>query len=318
MKLVNTYLKSIQYLLFFVPLFLCQPVYPQTAHENYSKDSLNFLFISDFGGLGNKTQKDIAARLGDIAALEKSKFVITGGDNYHQNGIPDARDPRWKSEFEDIYSAPSLMIPWYASLGNHDYLGNPDAEIMYSQISKRWKMPSRYYEHTEKINDTSEVLFVHIDTSPFITEYRNKDLIYHVLNQDITVQLKWIDSVLSHSHALCKIVIGHHPIYSSVGNHGNNIELIDSVLPLLKKYNVRIYLCGHEHFLQYLVHGNINFFVCGGGALSRPVSERNDVKFGVGSPGFMTITLTSQIARAVYYDDKGNNLFSTDINLFSK
>jgi hypothetical protein len=81
----------------------------------------------------------------------------------------------------------------------------------------------------------------------------------------------------------------------------------------LQKYGVRIYLCGHEHFLQYLVHGNINFFVCGGGSVSRPVSDREDVKFGVGSPGFLSITITPVSATGVYYNDKGNNLYSTTI-----
>lgn len=304
--------------LIFLLILLDLSVYAQTSSNKQLPDSLNFLVISDFGGQGGKIQRDIAVQLGKIAELEKSKFIITGGDNYHLNGIPDAHDPRWKSEYEDIYSSPSLMIPWYASLGNHDYVGNPQAEIEYSNLSSRWKMPARYYAHTEKINDTTSVLFVHIDTSPFITDYRNNDSIYHVLGQDIHKQLFWIDSVLESSHAAWKIVVGHHPIYSSVGNHGNTKELIDDILPLLKKYGVRIYLCGHEHILQYLVHDNINFFVCGGGSVSRPVSDRADVKFGLGSPGFLSMTLTPVSATGVYYDDKGNNVFSTLITRSSK
>ena len=316
MILMNKYKKLTQLVLL---LFLfCLPVNAQSSSIQHFPDSLNFLFISDFGGQGGKIQRDVAFQLGKIAEVEKSKFVITGGDNYHQNGIANARDPRWNSEYEDIYSSPSLMIPWYASLGNHDYVGNAQAEIEYSFISKRWKMPDRYYAHTEKINDTTEVLFVHIDTSPFITEYRNNDSTYHVLGQDINKQLYWIDSVLASSHALWKIVVGHHPIYSSVGNHGNTKELIDDILPLLQKYGVRIYCCGHEHFLQYLVHGTINFFVCGGGSVSRPVSERDDVKFGIGSPGFLSMSLTPALARVIYFDDKGKSLYSTTITISSK
>jgi tartrate-resistant acid phosphatase type 5 len=316
MILINKYQKLTGLVLLLI--FFCFPVFAQSPHLSYSPDSLNFLVISDFGGHGGKVQRDVAFQLGQIAQVEKSKFIITAGDNYHQNGIPSARDPRWKSEYEDIYSSPSLMIPWYASLGNHDYVGNAQAEIEYSLISKRWKMPDRYYAHTEKINDTTDILFVHIDTSPFITDYRNNDSIYHVLGQDIHKQIHWIDSVLASSHARWKIVVGHHPIYSSVDNHGNTKELIDDVLPLLKKYGVRIYFCGHEHFLQYLVHGNINFFVCGGGSVSRPVSDREDVKFGVGSPGFLSMTITPGSVTGVYFDDKGKNLYSTTITISSK
>ena len=316
MTQINKYKKFTGLVLLLI--LFCLPLNAQSSSEKHFPDSLNFLVISDFGGQGGKVQRDVAYQLGQIAQVEKSKFIITGGDNYHQNGIPSARDPRWKSEYEDIYSSSSLMIPWYASLGNHDYVGNAQAEIEYSLISKRWNMPNRYYAHTEKINDTTDILFVHLDTSPFITDYRNNDSIYHVLEQDIHKQIHWIDSVLASSHALWKIVVGHHPIYSSVGNHGNTKELIDDVLPLLQKYGVRIYLCGHEHFLQYLVHANINFFVCGGGSVSRPVSDREDVKFGVGSPGFLSMTITPDSATAVYFDDKGKNLYSTTITISSK
>ena len=235
-------LKSFSWLLFLL-ILISLPVYGQSSSLKQLPDSLNFLVISDFGGQGGKIQRDVAFQLGQIARVEKSKFIITAGDNYHLNGIPSASSPRWKSEYEDIYSSPSLMIPWYASLGNHDYVGNAHAEIEYSLISKRWKMPDRYYAHTEKINDTTDILFVHIDTSPFITEYRNNDSTYHVLGQDIHKQTHWIDSVLASSHALWKIVVGHHPIYSSVDNHGNTRELIDDILPLLHKYGVRFYFC---------------------------------------------------------------------------
>jgi acid phosphatase len=316
MILINKYRKFTGS--FFLLILFCLPIYALTSSVKHFSDSLNFLVISDFGGQGGKIQRDVAFQLGQIAQVEKSKFIITAGDNYHQNGISSDRDPRWKSEYEDIYSSLSLMIPWYASLGNHDYVGSAQAEIDYSKLSKRWNMPERYYAHTEKINDTTDVLFVHIDTSPFITDYRNNDSIYHVLGQDIHNQLHWIDSVLASSHALWKIVVGHHPIYSSVGNHGNTKELIDDVLPLLQKYGVLIYFCGHEHFLQYLIHGNVNFFVCGGGSVSRPVSDRDDVKFGVGSPGFLSMTITPESATAVYFDDKGRNLYSTTITISSK
>jgi predicted MPP superfamily phosphohydrolase len=296
-------------------LFLLALTLQAYAQGNKSSSGeLNFLVISDFGGQGGKIQRDVANQLGLEAAAIQSSFVITCGDNYHLNGIPDANDPRWKSEFEDIYSNPSLMVPWYASLGNHDYNGSPEAEIKYTQISKRWKMSSRFYSHTEKINDSCEVLFVHLDTNPFITAYRNSDSIYHVLGQDTQYQLHWLDSTLAHSRARWKIVIGHHPIYSSVENHGNTKELIDAVQPLLEKYGVQIYFCGHEHFLQYLVHGTVNYFVCGGGSTSRPVSTREDVKFGVGSPGFMSVTLTPGSARTIFINDKGEKLFPVVIN----
>ena len=64
--------------------------------------------------------------------------------------------------------------------------------------------------------------------------------------------------------------------------------------------------------------GSINFFVCGGGSTSRPVSDRDDVKFGAGSPGFLSMTITPESATAVFFDDKGKNLYSTTIAISSK
>jgi hypothetical protein len=37
------------------------------------------------------------------------------------------------------------MIPWYPILGNHEYRGNTQAVLDYSQVSARWEMPARYY-----------------------------------------------------------------------------------------------------------------------------------------------------------------------------
>src|ERR1039458_8211523 len=71
-------------------ILLSLPVYAQTFSVKHFPDSLNFLVISDFGGQGGKIQRDVAYQLGQIAKVEKCKFIITGGDNYHQNGIPNA------------------------------------------------------------------------------------------------------------------------------------------------------------------------------------------------------------------------------------
>jgi predicted MPP superfamily phosphohydrolase len=301
-------------LLLLLLILLFPEINAQSIVKKSASDSLKFLVISDFGGQGGEVQRKVGEQLGREASLEKSRFVITCGDNYHQSGISSFRDPRWKTEFEDIYSDNSLMIPWYASLGNHDYNGNPQAQIEYSQISKRWHLPSRYYSHTEKINDTTDVLFIHLDTSPFITEYRKKDSIYHISGQDIKMQLGWLDSVLSHSYAHWKIVIGHHPIYSSVEKRGNTGELIDQVLPLLEKYNVQIYFCGHEHFMQYLVDGSVNSFICGSAALTRPASSREDVKFGSDTPGFLSVTVTYNIAQVNFINDKGICIYSAIVD----
>jgi tartrate-resistant acid phosphatase type 5 len=275
--------------------------------------NLNFLVISDLGGKGGSNQMAVAAQMGRTAAAQKTSFVITCGDNYHANGIDRADSPRWKAEFEDVYTAPSLMIPWYASLGNHEYRGKPDAEVAYSKLSQRWKMPARYYTHTEKVDGATEALFVHLDTAPFVSSYRKTGSSYHVQGQDAKAQLRWLESTLAASPARWKIVIGHHPIYAAAGTHGDTKELVAGVLPLLEKYGVQAYFCGHDHVLQHLSHGKMNFFVCGGGATHRTAQKRPDVQFGAGSLGFLCMTLTGTAAQAAYINEKGHELYRLSI-----
>jgi tartrate-resistant acid phosphatase type 5 len=294
-------------------LLLPLQILAQSAVPQQSAGSLSFLVISDWGGKGGTTQVAVAKQMGRTAASQKSSFVVTCGDNCHASGISSADSTRWKTEYEDIYNSPSLMIPWYPSLGNHDNRGKVDAEIAYSKISPRWKLPARYYMHTEKIDGANEALFVHLDTSPFVGAYHKKDSSYRVQGQDPKVQLRWLESVLAESRARWKIVTGHHPVYAAAPGHGDTKELVADVLPVLKKYGVQIYFCGHDHVLQHLVNGGINFFVCGGGSSHRTVNQRKDVRFGAGSAGFLSMTLTAAAAQAIYIDEKGVELYRTSI-----
>ena len=276
--------------------------------------SARFLVISDFGGCASDNQKVVAAAMGKEAKKIRAQFVVTIGDNYHGERISSENDPRWKTEFEDIYSALSLQIPWYASLGNHDYRGNPEGEIAYSKLSNRWNLPSRYYIQKEPITDKDSILIVHLDTTPFLEEYHQKESEYaeHVQGQDTGKQLKWLDSVLTVSKACWTMVVGHHPIFSSAPKHGDTKELVELVLPILKKHGVRIYASGHDHVLQHLKEGDMHFFICGGGANFRDVAERDDVLFGIGALGFLSITATKN-ELAVNYIGVDNKIINSSV-----
>jgi tartrate-resistant acid phosphatase type 5 len=189
--------------------------------------SLRFIIVSDEGGLASADQKAVATAMAKEAERIKAQFVVTGGDNYHENGIASATDPRWKTEFEDVYSFSALQIPWYPSLGNHDNRGNVEGEIEHSGLSVRWKLPSRYYAQTESIDDSTSLLIAHLDTSPFITQYRMEPDEYHMKGLETKPQLVWLDSILTATHVRWSIVVGHHPIYAAASKHGDTKELID-------------------------------------------------------------------------------------------
>jgi acid phosphatase len=285
----------------------------QVPEVSAAPAGLNFLVLSDWGGKGGTGQVAVARSLGRIAEAQKARFVVTCGDNYHGNGIDSADSPRWQTEYEAVYSSPSLQIPWYPSLGNHDNRGKADAEIEYSKVSPRWKFPARYYAHSERIDDGNEALFVHLDTSPFVAAYRKPGSSYKVQNEDPKAQLRWLNSTLSQSRARWKIVIGHHPVYSAAPGHGDTKELIADVLPVLRKHGVKIYFCGHDHVLQHLVNGEMNFFICGGGSSHRVTQGREDVRFGVGSLGFLAMSVSATTAEARFYNEQGKELYRVRI-----
>ena len=120
--------------------------------------------------------------------------------------------------------------------------------------------------------------------------------------------------MLSDSHARWVIVVGHHSIYAAADNHGNTRELIDQVLPILQKYHVPLYVCGHYHIMQHLKDNETDFVVCGGGAETGTVDPRDDVVFGAGSLGFLSVTITLKDIQVSIINDKNIILHSFHIS----
>jgi tartrate-resistant acid phosphatase type 5 len=70
----------------------------------------------------------------------------------------------------------------------------------------------------------------------------------------ISNQLKYIESQLRQAaieQPTWLIVVGHYPVYSA-GDHGDSAELKTYLQPLLEKYNVDAYFCGHDHISEHL------------------------------------------------------------------
>ena len=80
-------------------------------------------------------------------------------------------------------------------------------------------------------------------------------------------QLAWLDAELTKSDSRWKFVFGHHPLYSHSDKHGNNKNMITKIGPLLAKYKVDVYLCGHDHTLEILkpIDGVYHVVTGGGG-----------------------------------------------------
>ena len=224
-----------------LPAFMRTP--PPVFSAKPADGPVRVLAFGDFGN-GSGEQKMVAQTIGTYHQGQRFDFAITLGDNFYSIGMESPSDPRWKTWFEDLYGP--LGIPFYASLGNHDW-GHPDspaAEILYSGLTPTWRMPAAYYTFT-----AGPVQFFALDTQSVALAQKQRE---------------WLDHELTKSQARWKIVYGHHPIYSD-GNYEDRPDLIASLLPILAD-RVDAYICGHDHNLQALqAQRGVRFYVAGGG-----------------------------------------------------
>lgn len=204
--------------------------------------SFNKLFLSLVKDINNK--------------ININDTIILLGDNFYPMGVKDINDPKFlffKNNLSEITK--------FAVLGNHDYQLNPLAQIKFDKYN--WKMPNWYY--FQKIEDMG---FWFIDTCQLVTfgntkrphpcgsvtknciENLHKSSLENIINK----QLTWLSESLEKSKLRCKIVVGHYPIVTNgVYKYNPNIKALNKLLfPIFKKYNVKLYISGHEHNSQYI------------------------------------------------------------------
>jgi tartrate-resistant acid phosphatase type 5 len=277
--------------------------------------ALPFILVGDWGRKGHDAQRAVAVQMGKTAAAMDSRFIVSIGDNFYENGVASVDDPQWESSFEQIYTATSLQRPWKVILGNHDYRGNVQAQLDYSGKSQRWQMPARYYQETQILPDGAKADFFYVDTSPFIRQYIGSKV--DISGQDTEAQLAWLDKALSASTAPWKIVIGHHPIYTALDDSDGYVhdqpDLIARLNPLLLKQNIPIYICGHDHCLQAVKMDGIRYVVTGAGSQTYTPNAPIRGGFASGAHGFMTVQLSTERLDYALVDKNGATLYAETI-----
>lgn len=277
--------------------------------------AVTFLVVGDWGRDGASHQADVAARMDAMAGARNARFVVSVGDNFYETGVKSTVDPQWKTSFENIYTGKNLQVPWYVALGNHDYRGNPQAQVDYSALSPRWKMPSRSFKVAGADFGAPAVDLFFIDTSPLVHEYAAKPglLGENVKSQDTAAQLQWLDAQLTASTATSKIVIGHHTLFSGGSGHGNTPEMVERILPVLKAHKVLAYINGHDHDLQHIVRDGLNVVCTGAGSETRPVKAVEGTRFCAAQSGFSVITLTGSTVRLEFINVPGQTIYASEL-----
>ena len=235
------------------------------------------LAVGDWGGetrspFAGEEQVTVAAGMGRYAAAKNAlNMTVTDvlglGDNFYSCGIncsrtscdgsaevdnfngtcvADETNHRFLDVFENVYTAPSLDIPFRIIAGNHDHHGNVTAQLAYTRTSSRWHYPDWFYLWSRTFgenNNTVSVDFVMIDTVMLTNAFEVNDTRVGPSND---TQWAFINDTLARSKADYLWVGGHFPVYSGC-EHGSNPELVAKLRPLLEQHGATGYISGHDH-----------------------------------------------------------------------
>jgi len=222
--------------------------------------------------------------MGASATERNVSFVINVGDNFYYIGVSDLNDSQWKDDFENVYTDPSLNVPWYSILGNHDYGENPECQAHYVSppaTANRWVLPDRNYTKRMLLGAGVYATWVFIDTSPCIAEYRSNDPSgwdppaseapeFHpnIIAENCTAQYLWLQQTLATVPSTDWLfVVGHHP--------ADEID-VEDMTTLMQNAKMDLYLCGHSHLLELFHVDNFTtpYVISGAGCMVQvPATE---------------------------------------------
>ena len=282
-------------------------------------DPSHFLMVGDWGAVSDGDQTTIAKAMQAYVAKHgiSTDALFMLGDNFYGDMPGGVTSPRWQTQFESMYPAGVFPGNAYAVPGNHDYQNAPDskyaAELAYAAGSSRWTMPGRYYRWTyPTVNPT--VTFIALDSN--MPNEKAQPIppdpsFYTPTDGDRQTQLTWLEGALAQpSGTPYLVVIGHHPLYTN-GGHGDNATLIRDWDPLFQKYNVDLYLAGHDHDLQHIeLAGHPTSFVSsgGGGAELSPLVSDEYGPYGSPVHGFTHLQVNAELMTVRHLDGTGSLL----------
>jgi len=275
-------------------------VAPQFAN---GAPQFTFLAVGDTGW-PNHVLTEVSAAMASERDARGAAVALLLGDNFYHDGVASISDPQWKTTFEDAFPRERLPIPFLAVLGNHDHLGNVQAQVDYTGPQTRWTMPARNYSRAYDVDGAPLVEFFAVDTEPMA----------HTLGWFGTAdETAWLSRALAQSKARWKIVFGHHPARSH-GHHGDNSRVAGDFEPLFARYGVDLYFSGHDHELELTpMHVPTMQVVSGAGAHTDDVDGSKESLFVSTEPGFVWTGLSRDELWLVFVDRESRELFSHHI-----
>lgn len=304
-----------------------------------------FLVIGDWGRPPRDAERHAQQRAvaGGMAATVRASgrapaAVITVGDNFYNHSPADPHDLLFRTAFEGVYWQRELEVPFWAALGNHDYYKSVEGILAYARGgmgSGRLTMPDRYWSRTVEVSPGTRAKFVFIDSNPFIRAYARGHS--DAGRQDTKAQLAWLDRELAEPGVAWRIVVGHHPFWSS-GPHGNRaaveayeaegrpwkqavvdgvpeaiVDMRTRVLPALRRHKAQLYLCGHDHHAEVTRDGGLVQVLSGNASEARKVRPLANTLYAGQHLGFATVALGAEKAVVRQRDEDGRVVFEVEV-----
>ncbi len=212
-------------------------------------------------------------------AEQRCDFGVLLGDNIYPSGATLGADgiddsKRFKDLLQDpfgnLVESPADYLT-YVTLGNHDWetsRAGGFAQIRYLETAPGFYIDGPFYSVKPPAGEGQVELFV-IDTSMILAtvdvradrlnddgsegslgDIEEPDYDVHPMTDAERNQVQWLENALSNSTARWKLVLAHHPIWSSAGGKFEQARVLRELLmPALCRY-ADVYLAGHEHTLE--------------------------------------------------------------------
>jgi hypothetical protein len=234
-------------------------------------------FISDFGFFycNEKYEKlkNNISKLKENIQKNNNNILLLGGDNFYPDGLEHEKDIKLKRFGELFNFIPKTRM--YATLGNHDYSGYTNLQYNNNYFTCKHSFYILPYENidiymidTTVIDYTTYTLPLDVYRNLFPEKYiilNNNSSLYIEDKNDIILNdlfmyrriiLERLDYQMRNSTSRNKkcIIVGHYPLqtYSYYNTINNKNNVFKHLLPLILKYNINCYICGHDHSNQHL------------------------------------------------------------------
>ena len=201
------------------------------------------------------------------------------GDNIYPDGATAGADGTDdQARFRDLFVEPFAPLAvgrpgfrYYVTLGNHDWntsLAGAESQLRFHETTAPFYMDGYNYRVRPALAGGQVELFV-IDTELLLSRSDIRETAMSVDGRGTLLDERddtgpwvraraeqgpdiaaWLEEALASSDARWKIVVGHHPLWSSAGSKfAQAAELRRLILPTLCRH-ADMYLAGHEHTLE--------------------------------------------------------------------